>query len=140
MNKKILAGTMAMVLMAGQFSTMAFADSKDKKDVIKAVPLNTKMVKAMMVKAFDSKTNASILGTQGQMLTEKELEELLKNTKGLVLGKSNMDGLSASENIKATKLTPAIAITNATDSIEIIPLTSSMEAIPATKTVSATKK
>ena len=44
MNKKMIAGVMAMALMAGQFSTMAFADSKDKKDVTKNVTVKAQMV------------------------------------------------------------------------------------------------
>lgn len=45
MKKRLIAGTMALALMAGQFNMLAFADSKDKKPVVKPVAVKAQMVK-----------------------------------------------------------------------------------------------
>lgn len=120
MNKKILAGTMALALMAGQFSTMAFADNKDKATVIKPAT-----VKVELIKTITSGTVPLMTNLKGQILTEKELEELTKNWKGVVLKKGQIDG---------TIVEPI------NGQIELIQLMPSVEAVPAAKLVPATKK
>ncbi len=127
MNKKILAGTMAMALMAGQFSTMAFADSKETKPVAKTI-----VVKAQMVNGATDKTKIT-----SQVLTEKELEELMKNWNGLKLNVGQIDGemvLNEGKNV-----IPGTVMTFVTTADGKAIKVENIKATPMTKSISATQ-
>jgi hypothetical protein len=119
MKKKILAGTMALALMAGQFSTMAFADSKDMKAVTKPV-----VIKAQMVKVTNGKSQI-----QGKPLTEKEMEAFMKNWKGLNLSTANSvkvtdivrDAKGNVLEIKAVPMTDLVPASQTIPAVKIVP-------------------
>ena len=116
MKKRLIAGTMALALMAGQFGMAAFADSKDNKQIAKPI-----VVKAQMVKKTNGKSQYKAVP-----LTEKELEELMKQTNGLKL------------NAMSTMIV-GNAFKDAAGNIVQVDLVSGVEVMPATMTVPATK-